>query len=41
MKDISSPVNLDFTRSVYNPDGRAAGGDLPEHQVTVAGGRLL
>ena len=28
MKEISSPVNLGFTCSVYNPDGWAAGGDL-------------
>jgi hypothetical protein len=42
MKENSSVFHRGFTRGVYNPDMWATGGDqLPEHRVTVAGGRQL
>ena len=42
MKENSSPFHRGFTHGVYNPGMWATGGDqLPEHRVTVAGGRPL
>jgi hypothetical protein len=42
MKENSSPFHRGFTRGVYNLGKWATGGDeLPEHRVTVAGGRPL
>jgi hypothetical protein len=42
MKENSFSFHRAFTHGVYNPDMWTTGGDkLPEHRVTVAGGRQL